>query len=317
MVNKQSTQYGFCPKCGAVSKNGVCTVCKGARTKADTGVRKSVSASDNNKKKTISKPLIAILVIIMIGIVGVGNLSYFMLAYMQEDMLPMFETVGDEEIAVEDYGAVDFFGDEYYMGPEDAIRDDLAYLVDFSEEEYYMNEQNGIYCRYPILSGDIPNLEYINGFIYDEYLYYYEYCKENILFSEDEDDFFAVINGYVTYMDDNVLSIVFDENVTWGDYGMGYLSCINIDVSSGVIQKNTDIVKADVAFAEEFRLRDRTQNQSDILDYYTDEELTEMLNDEGSLIVYYTPLGLEVGLNHDYGWNTVTYNDSGNVINQF
>ena len=34
-----------------------------------------------------------------------------------------------------------------------------------------------------------------------------------------------------------------------------------------------------------------------------------MLNDDDSLIIFYTPLGMEVGFNYYYGWVTVTYKD--------
>ena len=41
----------------------------------------------------------------------------------------------------------------------------------------------------------------------------------------------------------------------------------------------------------------------------SDQEITYYLTDSDYLIIFYTPLGMEVGFNYYDGWVTVTYRD--------
>ncbi len=57
------------------------------------------------------------------------------------------------------------------------------------------------------------------------------------------------------------------------------------------------------------------------MDSLSDEELAEVLRDKDSVIAYYTPLGMEVGLNYSgggaSGWVTVTYKDYEKYLMKF
>ena len=57
------------------------------------------------------------------------------------------------------------------------------------------------------------------------------------------------------------------------------------------------------------------------LDELTDEELAAYLQDGSSMIAYYTPLGMEIGLNYETagttGWVTVTYKDYDQYLSKF
>ena len=208
--------------------------------------------------------------------------------------------------------------DDYYYQLKDIIREDLTYSVYFDYEEFTEGEDAYVYCSYPVLEGDIPNIDYLNEVIYDEYLYFVDYYTESIKeFMSEGDYYYALSEGYVTYMDEDKISIVFQEESTSDVYSYISLYCINIDVKNGVVIDNTEILDANDDFSVDFRLREAEQNQSDTLDYYTDQEITEMLNDSENLIVFYTPLGLEVGLNHDFGWSTTTYKDYEKYLKQF
>lgn len=208
--------------------------------------------------------------------------------------------------------------DDYYYQLKDIIREDLTYSVYFDYEEFTEGEDAYVYCVYPVLEGNIPNIDYLNEVIYDEYLYFVDYYTENVKESMSEGDYYsALTEGYVTYMDEEKISIVFREDVASSDNSLVSLYCINIDVEKGVIINNTEMLDADDAFSVDFRIREAEQNQSDVLDYYTDQEITEMLNEPFNLIVFYTPLGLEVGLNHDFGFSTATYKDYKNYLKQF
>lgn len=207
--------------------------------------------------------------------------------------------------------------DDYYYELKTILRDDLSYSVTMEEAVHY-DDNADIYCSYPVLEGDIPNIDYLNQVIYDEYLYFVEYYEENVKdYMWEEDYFYGYIEGYVTYMDEEKISIVFAEDAEYSDYFILSLYCINIDVENGVVLDNTEILDVDDEFSVDFRIREGEQNESDTLDYYTDQELTEMLSDPVDLILFYTPLGMEVGINHDFGWSTATYKDYEQYLKHF
>lgn len=69
---------------------------------------------------------------------------------------------------------------------------------------------------------------------------------------------------YVTYMDEEFLSVVYNVRVSMEYYGQVYLSCVNINMESGVVMHNLmDLIHVDDAFAIEFRERNARQNQTD------------------------------------------------------
>ena len=73
---------------------------------------------------------------------------------------------------------------------------------------------------------------------------------------------------------------------------------------------NTDIIAVDDDFSVDFRYRSEEQNGTiDTLDWMSDQEITELLTSSGNLIIYYTPMGMEIGFNYEDGWVTVTYHD--------
>ena len=73
---------------------------------------------------------------------------------------------------------------------------------------------------------------------------------------------------------------------------------------------NTQILKIDDEFTIDFRERCEKQNGEIYgLNYYSDQDITSLMNEESTLILFYTPLGLEVGFNYPDGWVTVTYPD--------
>ena len=128
---------------------------------------------------------------------------------------------------------------------------------------------------------------------------------------DDEDSYFnAYASGYVTYMSEDVLSVVFSETVYTNYYNSAYMYCINIDMRDGVILENTDIISVDDDFSVDFRYRSDKQNGTiDGVDRMSDQEITELLTSDSSLIIFYTPQGMEIGFNYDEGWVTVTYHD--------
>ncbi|TCL58401.1 hypothetical protein EDD76_10654 [Kineothrix alysoides] len=197
---------------------------------------------------------------------------------------------------------------DYYMELEDAIRTDLDYSIRW--ENYSYEENNGnisVEIDYPVIKGDAPNKDILNEIIAGEKAYFEEYASEYSKYMLSDEYFYAYSGGYVTYMDEEIMSVVFSEEIYtdyWQDYG---LYCINIDMENGVVINNGSILRVNDEFLQAFREKSKAQNGG-MLDGMTNQELMYHLS-EGNAIIFYTPLGMEVGMNYDDGYLTVTFED--------
>lgn len=222
---------------------------------------------------------------------------------------------------------------EYFSLPADNRVDGLAYSVEMEDEEYEDRDSTYIYYSYPVVSGDVPNVDYINDVICDEWEslidYYEEDYREGLYdyYGADYDEYgysdgiIAELAGNVAYMSEDILSIVYQETVYYGEYldyqVELYLYCLNFDMKNGQLLESTGMLDIDEAFAKEFRDRSRKQNADSVLDYYDDEELTDYFDSAYNLILFYCPQGMEIGLNLDEGWVTVTYADYEEYLKSF
>lgn len=206
----------------------------------------------------------------------------------------------------------DYDDDEYYTLHDDIKK--LSYSIDWEYFEYDTDNENvSIIVDYPEISGShVPNLDKLNRFIEDEISVFTDYYEEEYSkYMNDEGSYFnAYASGYVTYMSEDVLSVVFSETVYTNYYNSAYLYSINIDMRDGVIMENTNIISVDDDFSIDFRYRSDEQNGTiDGVDRMSDQEITDLLTSDSSLIIFYTPQGMEIGFNYDEGWVTVTYHD--------
>lgn len=122
-------------------------------------------------------------------------------------------------------------------------------------------------------------------------------------------------DSFITFNNDEIMSIVYDyysydDNTTDGFYEYG----VNIDMKNGEIMDNTQILNLDAEFAEFFKDRSDKQNGFvSALEYSTFDEISDCLNNPNALIIFFTPVGIEVGFNYFYtnyyGWVTVSIND--------
>ena len=221
------------------------------------------------------------------------------------------------------YDETDYDSEKYYTIHSD-IKDDLSYQVEMEYYEYepdFETDNLMLMADYPVISGDeVPNLDKLNQAVRKELdrvidLFEKDY-KKHMQEGEDGDGYFiATLAGYVTYMDEDKLSVIYQEEI-YSDIGAGmdggvYLICVNVDMKNGVVLDNKDILKIDDAFSVDFRERSDEQNgEIDSLNYMTDQEITKYFNSD-DVIVFYTPKGMEIGFNYDdgYGWVTVTYEE--------
>lgn len=209
----------------------------------------------------------------------------------------------------------------YYEGLYNALREDLIYQVEFEMGKHAPEEYDGrvtIQVEYPQLTGAAPNLDIINTYLETEYLYYYEYFRDVYEPEITEQSVFYVLSqGYVTYMDDDVMSVVFQEEIYIDGQSMIQFYCLNFDMSDGVVLNNTDILKMDLDFAVDFRRREILENGDEWLTDYTDQEILDLLKDIDHLVIFYTPMGMEVGLNLYEVVLYMTYSDYEKFLNLY
>jgi len=213
--------------------------------------------------------------------------------------------------------------DEYWEGIEyyqftDYIREDLSYRVELESTETE-SEKTYIDINYPVVSGDkVSNLEGINRAIQEELTVVEDYVEKIEEQLTDGEEYEFLVDGYVTYMSEEVLSVAY---VEYGylneEFYESYIVSVNIDMTTGMVMDNTQILEIDDDFSIDFRERCEKQNGSiDELSYFSDQDITTYLNDSKQAIILYTPLGMEVGMNYYSGWVTVTYHDYNNFLKQ-
>lgn len=216
----------------------------------------------------------------------------------------------------EDYGNYDEYSsepyvpnenDEYYVKLADSIRDDLSYSVDkeiykFSDADMGVN----ILVEYVSVDGSqMAFEEKINEALENGAMYY---AKE--FGAGDASDFTLLVSSYVTYMDEDVLSVVVDERYSWGYDTVYDLYCMNFDLKTGALLYNTNIIESSEELAQAFMDMSEYQNgQSVTLSGLSAEDIASYFEDEDTLILFYTPVGLEIGFNHPDGWITATLKD--------
>lgn len=247
-------------------------------------------ASPQKKQHTglIIGIVITIVILFLIAVFALANKAVNMLSERKEERRrDVYEFNDDYDYDIDDYlydydDGYDYdydddygydYDDEYdydydddqYYTLHDEIRDDLSYGVEFSGLDYETDYENVyISVSMPVVLGeDVTNLGTINEEIQREAYRITEFFEEEYEshIKENEDAYFeAVLEPYVAYMDEDKLSIVYDERI-YSDLDSGiYLICINVDMKNGVVLKNEDILAVDDNFTVDFRTRSDEQN---------------------------------------------------------
>ena len=191
---------------------------------------------------------------------------------------------------------------EVYEEITDYIRYDLSYSVEFFQ---YTDDDGKVECYYPYLEG---NQEFIAK--YNQLFYTIATETEDIT---DTNNCEGESTAYVTYMDEELLSVVFVEAYTFAD-GSSYedILCFNIDMITGEL---IDIDLTDISdeFLSELEVRCREQgtSQADYLfDSYSKDEWKGILdNQEYAFVKFFTPIGMEFGITYDGCWCCSTFKD--------
>ncbi|MCR4690305.1 MAG: hypothetical protein K5739_03045 [Lachnospiraceae bacterium] len=234
-----------------------------------------------------------------------------------KDFLPWDDTSWKEYT---NHDASEFAGKEYYEDFGDCINNDLNYQVDrkFYEEK---DEKKGLLLRssYIALKGDIPNLDKINDKLKEYGLYYQNYYLDNeeqIKGSLKNADqvFWVDTKSFVTYNDEDTVSVLIQDEIVYGRGKSFYLTSVNINLITGAILDNSQMVDLPDDFGAEFRERSVRQNgDSAATDYYSDEQILQLLRTPDKQIIFYTPVGLEIGFEYENeqssGWLTISLRD--------
>ncbi len=222
-----------------------------------------------------------------------------------------FTDPGDDEYSnytedgfhYEDGMYVPYPEDDYYLELADSLRDDLSYTVEF-EEYTHSDYDNSVYITvwYAEVSEDVKNSSKINELLMDNAMYY-AYMFE----SDDISDLILEIESFVTYMDEEILSVAVNEYYYLEGEVYYNLYCMNFDLKTGTLLNNTDIIEVSDELVDAFIEQSIYQNgyTSSVADY-SNEEIADFMNDEDSLILFYSPVGLEIGYNHPNGWVSAT-----------
>lgn len=202
---------------------------------------------------------------------------------------------------------------EYYE-LHDAVRDDLSYQVEFDSITELFDEQGNIYLDvvYPVIYSDEGiDLTSVNNAAQKELDALRDYLESVSEWLGEDESFYFEAECYVTYMDEEILSLAYVESgYLNGEAYENYIVSVNIDMESQMKLTNTQILNIDDDFSIEFRNRCEKQNGEIASLYsYSDQDITQLLTTEDNLIIFYTPLGMEIGFNYYYGWVTVTYPD--------
>lgn len=195
--------------------------------------------------------------------------------------------------------------------------------ADYSVERHvikYEGQNNGVYVScssaYYTIKSDTVDFSAVNDKLKERAVIgLYDFLENSSNTSSSVFNYSIYSDAIITYNNDEVMSIVYDytsysENVAdrMTVYG------VNIDMKNGSVFDNTKILNMDDDFAQFFVDRSNIQNRYlNALNESSSSDISKVLNDDDSLIMFFTPFGIEVGMVYRYqgtsGWVTVTIND--------
>lgn len=342
-MDENNSKYDFCPKCGALTKDGVCQSCH-YRSGSHSGNKRLVVGFVIALTAAVFILLIGITLYFggfvvnevkdQLGIQGEKQIERSLVPDLSKENEPAVSN-GEDPFLADGYVNMwggdhtnydrNSFQTDYYESLCDSIDYDVSYGINREYYEYVSEEGNVTFkVAYIQLEGNIPNIDTLNKKIRETTCYYVDSYFESY---QETDDYQGYIeyysDSYISYNDENSLSVVLDEN--WsidGDSGFT-LYGINIDLTSGMILDNSSIISVNEEFADAFRDKSDLQNGTGIsgLDSISNVELLQYLNDDSTSIVFFTPLGLEIGYNYTvsdyYGWVTVTFKEYDQYIERY
>ena len=335
----ENKDFGFCPRCGALMQNGVCRSCGYTDRRAAGGSQtqdssrtaeaygqsqrqlyQSAPAMQPRQKKHRERGLM-----IALAVTGAGFLLILLILAAAFFFSSIGKTVNSEsswdngyydggyydDDYYDDYGYDSGYyvpdeDDPYYREIVDSTRTDLSYGISWIVDSITPDDEEDYctyYSTYPLLDGD-GDYSAVNREITQVALEYRDSYQE---YSGGTSTL-----GYVTYMDEEMISIVFQHSL-YGDQGtLPRVSALTFDLETGELLEPGEMITVDEELVMRFRSQNQTQNGAvAYLDNLSDEAFLSILNDPDQSFYFYSPVGLEAGFNYESeeygsGWVSVT-----------
>lgn len=308
----------FCPRCGALMQDGVCRSCGyAARMSGDQRIRQTGEIGQKKPEKSKKGLIIALCVTGAVILVVCFALAYFyFIKSVTSGVFGFVEEYNNFDSYYEyddDYSGDIYVPDEddaFYSEITDATRTDLSYQIMWTS--YSLNPDDTensctYYAGYPVLESERVSFEQANKAIrsaaraYEKTYRSYPGGTSCV--------------GYVTYMDEEKVSVVLDHSLYREDGVLPEIKALTFSAETGEGISLEDLTEVDEELVMRLRSQNQTQNGSvEFIEGSSDEELLEALRDPERGFFFYTPVGLEVGINYDTeeygsGWVSVTLKD--------
>lgn len=220
-----------------------------------------------------------------------------------------------------------------YVGPYyDSFSESYQPLYGYDVDRRYMQFSgqisNGISMNayvgyYELNNTGLSNEDELNKEIYDKAMYSVLKTIDQINNGEVTEKLYVYVDSTIVYNDDKKMSIIVDTSIMDAENNNQdvYLDAINIDVASGQILAYEDIVEYDENIGDFFMERSEDQNGYSVVvnGIMTSDDIKDILNNPDSAFCFFTPIGLEIGINYEdadsgnlMGWSTISimeYND--------
>ena len=186
----------------------------------------------------------------------------------------------------------------------------------------YEGECNGLfinaYCAYYSLSSDDVDFTEANEALRNQAISeLYEYISKKSAGNSSSETFNYTLytDAVITFNNDEIISVGYSttsyENNNIENF---YIHGVNVYVKNGKVIDNKAVLNLNDDFSEFFVKRSNIQNSYvDAINNSPFSDTTKVFNDDDALILLFTPLGVEVGINYryqySYGWVTITIND--------
>ena len=312
----EEKNFGFCPRCGALMHDGVCRSCgyRGGGYTNYPQVQQPKAPEKKNRKGLILALCIVCAVVLFIGLIlAFAFLSSTLTRVAMETEI--YEEEYDDPYSGDyfdefgDYDSGYYVPDEddpYYREITDCTRTDLEYGISWIVDSITPDDDDycTYYATYPLLKGGDGAYDSINE----------EITGKALQYKEAYTDYPGGCSsyGYVTYMDEEMISIVFQHSL-YGDQGtLPRVSALTLDLETGELLEPGEMITVDEELVMRFRSQNQTQNGAvAYLDNLSDEAFLSILNDPDQSFYFYSPVGLEAGFNYESeeygsGWVSVT-----------
>ena len=338
--------YGFCPRCGALMRDGVCKSC-GYSVRMEAGWQQpsmgapganwqqpsagqpgtnwqqpSLQPKGRKKKRSNAAAWICGgIAVLFIGVIAISMVFSIRGIYekVQKENPPGYgygyddgyfgygnpyedDTYGNYDDSYEDYEPSE--KDDYYKEITDATSLDLDYQVVWESVSMRPDDSDNSCtydCVYPVLVGeeDQEKFDAMSQTIEDLVSKYKDSYRDHVSGVSSY--------GYVTYMDEEKISVAIRHSFYEKKTTTPRVEAITLRVATGEVISHEEMAEVTEELVWQFRSRNSYQNGTvEFVDELSDEELMEYLKNETDSVMFYTPVGLEIGFNYEGGWVTVT-----------